>query len=171
MSRRTRASQRPLQRRKSDRVTSLLREWLQDHRGHEDSQEFALELRYYRTFLRATLTACIRSDGTPYLWSRLRIQYDPHPARHYRPRSNTSPSNVSSSVVSAPPTPSDSVSLSTAGSSQRTTSSARGARTKPPRALRQTSAEERRRLFFYCAPTMILDQLTSPYGRFLTLPP
>ena len=53
-----------------DRRISLLREWLQDHRGHEDSQEFALELRYYR----ATLTACIRSEGTPYLWSRLRMQ-------------------------------------------------------------------------------------------------
>ena len=74
------------------------------------------------------------------------MQYDPRPARHYRPRSNASPSNVSSSVVSAPPTPSDSVSLSTAGSSQRTTFSARGAHTKPPRGLRQTSAEERRRL-------------------------
>ena len=127
-----------------DRRILLLREWLRDHRGYEDSQEFALELRYYRTFLRATLTACIPSEGTPYLWSRLRRQYEPHPGRHYRPRSNVSSSDVSSSVVSAPPKPSDSVSLSTAGSSQHTTSSARGARTN---GLRQTSAEERRRLF------------------------
>ena len=62
--------------------TTRINEWLEDNQGHEDTQEFKLELRFHRDFLRATLTTRFTNPATAFGWSSLHMSYHPHPTYH-----------------------------------------------------------------------------------------